>query len=902
MKAQIRFMSMLLGIVLFSINSFAQTTYTMPSSGSQTITTCDATIMDPGGTNTYPNSCSGYIVIQPATPGCVVHLSGTYNTESGWDKIYVYNGVGTGTTPVVDAVSGSGSLDVISTTGPLTLRFTSDGSVTRDGFALNVSCTGSCNCGGPYGLHFMAADGGVQASWSASMDPTVTNYFLEYGQVGFTPGTGTRIMVTGTNYVIHGLTPGVTYDVYLYFDCGNDGVLTNEISTFGQFCAPTDDACIDFSDLNDPQITCTYGSFSNPYQNIGVVDQGASSQNSRHTLQYTDELDPRTNSQLHTIPPCELYSVRLGNWNTGSEAESISYDFYVDTTEASILLLKYAAVLEDPGHTAAEQPRFKFELLDQNNNMIDPTCGSADYIANSSLGWNAGNSGVLWKDWTYVGTDLSNYHGQTIRIRLTTYDCDQSGHYGYAYFNLNCKKKVITVETCGEMMQNTYTAPSGFAYRWYYQNTPNNVISTNQSLTIDVQGQSGVLCCQVSSLNNSNCYFVLRTSLAPRYPLSIFNAERDGCTWNYSFDNQSTISADGVTPTGTNEPCETAHWDFGDGTTSDEYNPVHEYPGPGNYTVTLVSGISQDACQDTATFQIDLLANLPQISGEFEICNGNGTTLSATGGNTYTWLQGTDSIGVGETIFVDPEVTTTYTLNSFAADGCLVSIDQEVIVHDVSDTLVEAVICQGETFSDFGFNLPAQMVAGNFDRSQVIPNQYGCDSTVYLKLEVKPLPNVNLGEDFSHCFNMLGGVELRVPENGCESYLWNNGLTSQAIMAEYEGVYTVTAVKDNCEKTGEITITEDCPLLLYFPNAITPGEPDGLNDYFQLSSTDDIAEITVQVYNRYGELVYLSHDPNFKWDGTVKGKLYRNVVYNYMIYCTNNRGRQYSFTGSVTVL
>lgn len=890
-------------LFLCSATMFAQTTVNVPSSGSQTITTCNATIYDPGGTGQYGNSCNGYLVIQPATASCVVRLQGSYNTESSFDKIYVYEGVGVNGTAVVNGVSGTGTIDVLSTVGALTLKFTSDGSVTRDGFVFNATCTGGCTCGGsPYHVQFSAVENGIQVSWATSMDPDVSAYIVEYGPQGFTPGNGTTAVVHSPMYVLPGLTPGMTYDVYLYFDCGDDGVVTNETPTIVSFCAPDDAGCIDFSDWNIPEITCYYGTFDNPYQTISVVDNGPSSATSRHTIHYIDELDPRTNNQLHTLPPCELYSVRLGNWSTGSQAESIAYDFQVDTNEASILLLKYAAVLEDPGHTAAEQPRFKFELLDQNNNMIDPTCGAADYIANSNLGWNAGNSGVLWKDWTFVGTDLGNYHGQTIRIRLTTYDCDQSGHYGYAYFNLNCKKKVISVETCGEMLQNTYTAPSGFAYRWYYQDAPNTTISTNQSITIDVAGHSGTLCCQVISLNNSNCHFTLRTSISPRYPLAMCDAEREGCTWIYDFENNSTISADGVTPTGTGEPCETAHWDFGDGTTSDEYNPVHEFPGPGNYTVRLISGIGQDECQDTTYFQVDLLANLPQISGDFEICTGEGTTLTATGGNTYTWLQGTDSIGVGETIFVNPDVTTTYTLNSYAADGCLVAIPQEIIVHELKDTLVTASICQGETFSDLGFTLPAQMVSGNFTRSMTLPNQFGCDSTVTLELEVRPLPNVDLGQNFNHCFDMYGGVELKVPDADCESYLWNNGQTSQGIVAEYEGTYSVTAVKENCEKSGEITITDICPLVLYFPNTITPGNQDGINDYFQLSSTKDISELTVYIYNRDGELVYSSNDPNFKWDGTCRGKLYRNVTYNYVVFCSNLEGRTFTYRGSLTVL
>ena len=201
--------------------------------------------------------------------------------------------------------------------------------------------------------------------------------------------------------------------------------------------------CIDLSNLNAPNITCMYGVFSTPYLHTGVLDYGPNNVASRHTVVTTNTTDPRTNNLLHTIPDNEPYSVRLGNWRTGAEAESIVYEFNVDTTNGAILLLKYAAVLENPGHTAIEQPRFRFEVLDANDQLVDAQCLSADFVASSALGWNTCNVGgtILWKDWTYVGADLTAYHGQSVRIRLTTYDCDQGGHYGYAYFTLNCRKK-----------------------------------------------------------------------------------------------------------------------------------------------------------------------------------------------------------------------------------------------------------------------------------------------------------------------------------------------------------------------------------------------------------------------------------------------------------------------------
>lgn len=92
------------------LNVEAQT-YTVPSSGSNTITACSGTVYDCGGTSSYANSCSGYLIINPGTPGCQVHLEGPYNTESCCDHIYIYDGAGTSGTQL-GQFQGTGTINV----------------------------------------------------------------------------------------------------------------------------------------------------------------------------------------------------------------------------------------------------------------------------------------------------------------------------------------------------------------------------------------------------------------------------------------------------------------------------------------------------------------------------------------------------------------------------------------------------------------------------------------------------------------------------------------------------------------------------------------------------------------------------------------------------------------------
>jgi len=75
------------------------------------------------------------MIIKPLIPGMKMHITGTYATESGYDYIRIYNGVGTSQELTVR--SGSGSVDYTSTdtSGALTIYYSTDGSGQNWGFA-----------------------------------------------------------------------------------------------------------------------------------------------------------------------------------------------------------------------------------------------------------------------------------------------------------------------------------------------------------------------------------------------------------------------------------------------------------------------------------------------------------------------------------------------------------------------------------------------------------------------------------------------------------------------------------------------------------------------------------------------------------------------------------------------
>ena len=295
----------------------------------------------------------------------------------------------------------------------------------------------------------------------------------------------------------------------------------------------------------------------------------------------------------------------------------------VDTTQFGILLLNYAAVMEDPSHTPAAQPRFKIEILNVQDQPLD-ACGQRDFIANSNLGWNTYGS-VLWKDWTTVGLDISQYHGQSIFVRLTTYDCDYGAHYGYAYFTLGCAQKTIKIAGCGTGTK-TMTAPNGFNYQWYSTAAPNIILSTSQSYTVVTDGSSYT--CKCISTENANCYFTLEAVAEPRYPKSAFDYTyqlNSSCSYEVTFNNTSYVSSSITDSIPTNDLNDSYKWTFshyGTPDTSTVENSPTMTLAPGMHTIKLVSTLAE--CSDSITRTIILPMLYADTSYIYDsICKGH---------------------------------------------------------------------------------------------------------------------------------------------------------------------------------------------------------------------------------------------------------------------------------------
>jgi gliding motility-associated-like protein len=102
---------------------------------------------------------------------------------------------------------------------------------------------------------------------------------------------------------------------------------------------------------------------------------------------------------------------------------------------------------------------------------------------------------------------------------------------------------------------------------------------------------------------------------------------------------------------------------------------------------------------------------------------------------------------------------------------------------------------------------------------------------------------------------------------------------------------------------GVITVNE--LFNLFVPSAFTPNG-DGINDVFQMQSTGiDASNFQINIFNRWGEIVYSSKDPQQAWTGGASGGEYYipNGVYTYYI-ATNSlkTGERYEYRGTISII
>lgn len=157
-------------------------------------------------------------------------------------------------------------------------------------------------------------------------------------------------------------------------------------------------------------------------------------------------------------------------------------------------------------------------------------------------------------------------------------------------------------------------------------------------------------------------------------------------------------------------------------------------------------------------------------------------------------------------------------------------------------------------------------------------------------IENKPVHFVNQSQNSSSYYWDLGNEETSI-------------LTNAQTIYELEGDYLVTLIAYNelgCTDTASKYFKVHPAYFGYIPNAFSPNF-DGLNDSFK-GSFIGIVELELQIFNRWGDLIYESNGLRAKWDGAVNGSESPIDVYIYKIKLKDYSNQTHEYVGHVSLI
>jgi gliding motility-associated-like protein len=261
--------------------------------------------------------------------------------------------------------------------------------------------------------------------------------------------------------------------------------------------------------------------------------------------------------------------------------------------------------------------------------------------------------------------------------------------------------------------------------------------------------------------------------------------------------------------------------------------------------VTDVNG-----CENEDSITVNLHpAPVMTVSGDTTICFGDSTTLMAGGMNSYLWTYNQGSF-MGDSRVVTPPTSTTYSVTGTDANGC--------------------------------------------------------EATEAVTIFVQPPPVVDAGPDVTLFTGQTGtlsgngGVMCQwVPTTGLDNP--NDCFTEVLAPADSQQYILFVTDAVGCAASDTLMVYTLIPERPIVPNIFSPNG-DGQNDYFHIPNLRYYELLDLQVYNRWGQMIYTTNQNLPGWDGTIDGQPAPMDTYIYLVTLRNPYGIISRQQGNVILL
>ena len=364
-------------------------------------------------------------------------------------------------------------------------------------------------------------------------------------------------------------------------------------------------------------------------------------------------------------------------------------------------------------------------------------------------------------------------------------------------------------------------------------------------------------------------------------------ANVSGCDASYTYDWQNVTSL-GTTVSALNTPINFTAGTYsvivtdGNGCTANNTLVIASIAAP--LTVTSSSNNNITCTNLTATLTGVSAGNTMVWNGGTLINAANPATVIAAGTYTVTATDnttgctGTSQIIVTSNITI-PDVTSGPPQNINCLTG-LATINANSTTAAVIYSWTGAGVLSGGNTSTPTVNSP-----GTYTVTLTDPTN-GCIATSSLIVGLNPPPSASAGADVT----ITSGTNTILISTGGGTYLWNTGQTDSSITVSPTVTtdYCVTVTDVNgCKDVSCVRVNIDIECGEFFvPTGFSPNG-DGSNDELCIYFNElCVSSFNIQLFDRWGELVYESNDIKFCWDGNYKGKALDNAVFAYKVKAT----------------
>lgn len=482
----------------------------------------------------------------------------------------------------------------------------------------------------------------------------------------------------------------------------------------------------------------------------------------------------------------------------------------------------------------------------------------------------SGATTYTWSNGVTDGVPFTPTSGGTYTVTGTSNGCTGTDQMTISMGSLSTLNAGADQSVCAGQPV-TLTATGAATYSWDNGVSNGVAFTPAATATYTVTGQDANGCTSTDQV------------VVTVNPMPVANAGAD-----------QTVCAGGsvtLTATGINSPV----WDNGvvDG---QSFTPT----ATTTYTVTG----TMNGCQGTDQVTVTVTA-LPGVSAgnDITVCEGASVTLNGSGASTFVWDNGVTN-GVP---FV-PSATTTYTVTG-TTSGCsgtdqvLVTVTPNPVISFIPDVTSGCLpltvtytsnapssnnTCQwifgdGSTGSGCGSVTHTYTTPGCFDVTLISTTANGCTGQQMLNDIVctAPDPVAAFMPNPTSLTVLDAYAQMVNTSQGATSYLWNFGdgsgtstLTQPGHLfpTDHAGTYQIILVAYSafgCKDSAVVNIEVEDELIYYIPNSFTPDD-DQHNPVFKpvFTSGFDPYDYTLLIFNRWGEIIFESHNAQVGWDGT----------------------------------